>query len=245
MIVPGDLVLERYRVGRELRRGRRGAVHAGWLEELESPVELAVLDDLGLESATRDRILADVEKLRKLRDPALTEVREVGLLDDGSPCVVMEPLEGRSLAGLLADRGPLPWPEAARVGEVVAHALDAKHAAGVLHGELAPDDVVIGETGMRLTAVGVGRSHQTPEPGTDLASLGVILAETLTGNRPGPGPLHLAAPAGLPPIPAVFIDLVTQLLSVTEHGKPSAADVADKLADLAQAGRKSTLKSRD
>jgi serine/threonine protein kinase len=244
MVAPSELVLDKYRVVRELRRGRRGALHLGVHEALEAEVELAVLEEV----EDPNDALRDAERIRRLRDPVLTEVRESGLLEDGSPCIVLEPGAGRSLAGLLAERGPLPWAEAARVGEIVATAIAAKHAAGIQHGDLAPEDVVIGETGVRLVAFGVGRAIGVAPAATDLAGLGAVLGETLSGlrvDRAAPSSARLVSPAGLPPIPNVLTDLVAEMLSGTDPRKPTAAEVADRLGDIARAGRKSTLKSRD
>ncbi len=244
MVAPSELILQKYRVVRELRRGRRGALHLGWHESLDAEVELALLDEV----QDVDKLLRDAEKIRRLRDPVLTEVREVGLLDDGGPVIVLEPVAGRSLAGLLAERGPLPWAEAARVGEIVATALAAKQAAGIAHGDLAPEDVVIGETGVRLVAFGVGRAVGLVPAQNDLAALGAILAETLSGeriDRGQPQTIRLVAPAGLPPIPNVLADLVGEILLGADGAQPAVAAIVDRLGDLARAGRKSTLKSRD
>lgn len=242
MVAASELVLQKYRVVRELRRGRRGVLHLGWHEQLDAEVELAVLDEID----DGQKILRDADRLRKLRDPVLTEVREVGLLEDGAPCVVLEPVAGRSLAGLLAERGPLPWAEAARVGEIVATAIGTKHGVGLQHGDLAPEDVVIGETGVRLVAFGVGRAVGLPPASSDLAALGAVLAETLSGlriDRGSPGTVRIVAPAGLPPIPNVLVDLVGEILLAPEGSK--VTEIADRLGDIARAGRKSTLKSRD
>jgi serine/threonine protein kinase len=242
MVAVSELVLQKYRVVRELRRGRRGVLHLGLHEQLDAEVELAVLDEVD----EGDKLLRDADRLRKLRDPVLTEVREIGILDDGSPCVVLEPVAGRSLAGLLAERGPLPWAEAARVGEIVATAIGTKHGVGLQHGDLAPEDVVIGETGVRLVAFGVGRAVGLAPASSDLAALGAVLAETLGGlrvDRGNPGAVRLVAPPGLPPIPNVLVDLVGEILLAPEGTK--VTEIADRLGDIAKAGRKSTLKSRD
>lgn len=248
MVAPSELVLEKYRVTRELRRGRRGALLLGWYEALDAEVEIAVFDDVDEDPTSQNGVLRQAERLRRMRDPVLTEVREVGLLDDGTPCVVLEPVTGRSLAGLLAERGPLPWVEAARIGEIVATALAAKHAAGITHGDLAPEDVVIGETGVRLVAFGIGRPVGLAPASTDLAALGAVVAETLSGlrvDRADPSAARLVSPAGLPPIPNVLVEVVGEMLRSTGGDRPTAIAVATRLADIVAAGRKTTLKSRD
>lgn len=248
MVAPTELVLDKYRVVRELRRGRRGALLLGWYEALDAEVEIAVFDELDEDPTSQNGVIRQAERLRRMRDPALTEVREVGLLEDATPCVVLEPVTGRSLAGLLAERGPLPWVEGARIGEIVATALAAKHAAGITHGDLAAEDVVIGETGVRLVAIGVGRPPGLAPARTDLAGLGAVIAETLSGlrvDRADPAAVRLVSPAGLPPIPNVLVEIVGQMLEATEPGKPATAAMAARLADIVAAGRKTTLKSRD
>jgi serine/threonine protein kinase len=248
MVAPSEVVLEKYRVVRELRRARRGALLLGWYEALDAEVELAVFDEVDEDPTSPNGVLRQAERLRRMRDPVLTEVREVGLLEDGTPCVVLEPVTGRSLTGLLAERGPLPWVEAARVGEIVATALAAKHAAGITHGDLALEDVVIGETGVRLVAFGIGRAAGLATARTDLAALGAVVAEILSGlavDRADPASARLVSPAGLPPIPSVLVDVVGEMLHATDPERPAATAIAARLADIVAAGRKTTLKSRD
>ena len=248
MLVPTELVLEKYRVVRELRRGRRGQLLLGWHEGLDAEVDLAVLDVGQTDPMEREHVLRDAERLRRLRDPILTEVRDVGLLEDGAPCVVLEPMTGRSLAGLLTERGPLPWAEAARVGEIIGMALGAKLTAGIAHGDLAPDDIYIGETGVRLVAFGVGRAVGLAPAKNDVVALGAVLAETLSGirvDRGRPESVRFAAPAGLPAVPGVFVELIGEMLAPRGNGRGDLAGIVDRLGEIARAGRKSTLKSRD
>src|SRR5207302_7696901 len=89
-----------------------------------------------------------------LSHPGVTSVFDAGL-DDDRPYVVMELVEGETLQSRMAG-GPLPVAEVARIGAQVATALAAVHAAGIVHRDVKPPNVIIGPDGAaKLTDLGV------------------------------------------------------------------------------------------
>jgi eukaryotic-like serine/threonine-protein kinase len=132
--------------------------------------------------------------------------------DGGVPYLVMELLQGDTLADRLAG-GPLPPGEAARIGAVVADALDAAHGQGIVHRDVKPSNVLLTPAGeVKVMDFGIAaaadEAHSTtgsglyataayipPEraagqpatPAADLYPLGAVLYELLTGRPPFPG----------------------------------------------------------
>ncbi|WP_173476452.1 serine/threonine-protein kinase, partial [Streptomyces sp. 150FB] len=160
---------------------------------------------------------ADVASLREARavarvkHPHVVVVHDV-VEEDGAPYIVMELVEGPSLAERLKAGGPFDVPEAARIGLALLGALRAAHGFGVLHRDLKPANVLMEESTGRvvLTDFGIARlveatsrteagsfvgspEYTAPErmmggdqagPASDLWSLGALLCATLSGRSP-------------------------------------------------------------
>jgi eukaryotic-like serine/threonine-protein kinase len=156
------------------------------------------------------RFYREARTLAGLRHPNVVVIHDAGM-DSGTPFVVMELLPGPSLAGLLASRGPLPVELALRYAEQAAAGLAAAHAAGVIHRDIKPGNLVLADDGIlkvvdfgiaRLTSettsvTVAGTTYGTPaylspeqaagrpaEPRSDLYSLGCVLFALLTGQPP-------------------------------------------------------------
>ncbi|MEU6482898.1 serine/threonine-protein kinase [Streptomyces sp. NPDC046887] len=179
--------------------GRRVAVKELHLDELH--------EDAG---AAGSSSLREARAIARVHHPHIVCVHDV-VEEDGVPYIVMELVEGGSLARRLARHGPLAPREAARLGLALLSALRAAHALGVLHRDLKPANVLLEEGTGRvvltdfgiaqlagsttITEVGmfVGSPEYTaPErmrgaqagPASDLWSLGALLCAALTGQSP-------------------------------------------------------------
>jgi serine/threonine protein kinase len=130
--------------------------------------------------------------------------------DRGQPVLVMEYLPSQSLAGMLAEQGPLPAVSVARIGAQVAAALAAAHRAGIVHRDLKPGNVLLGENGVaKITDFGISRAigdvsvtksgilagtpaylspevalGRDPAPASDVFSLGATLYAAIEGGPP-------------------------------------------------------------
>ncbi|RLK25045.1 serine/threonine-protein kinase [Micromonospora sp. M71_S20] len=205
-------------------------------EVLHRPVAVKALTrEFATDPQLRATIQREARAAARLTHPHVTQVYDYGeaALDGGIvvPYLVMELVEGRSLADRLA-AGPLPWPEAVRMAGQIAAALAAAHRIGVVHRDVKPGNVMLTETGAKVLDFGIAalagphhpRAGQTgellmgtpayfapermrpgpPNPASDVYALGALLYRTLTGRAPLPVQTWedaLEVHAGHPPVP--------------------------------------------
>lgn len=138
----------RYVVLAELGRGAMGVVWRAEDRVLDRQVavkELQLPWRLGAEERRLfgDLLLREVRSAGRLRDPGVVAVHDV-VSDDGTDHVVMELVEGRTLAEAVSADGPLDGPTATDVARKLLSALRAAHRAGLLHGDVKPGNVMLG-----------------------------------------------------------------------------------------------------
>jgi serine/threonine-protein kinase len=130
-------------VERELGRGGMGAVYAVVHEEIGKRAALKVVHGrLVGTSFNLDRMLVEARVVNQVGHPNIVDIFETGKLPDGRPYIVMERLEGQSLAQR-ADAGRIPPELAVIVLRQICDALIAAHAAGVVHRDLKLDNVFL------------------------------------------------------------------------------------------------------
>jgi eukaryotic-like serine/threonine-protein kinase len=158
------LLAGRYRLVRRIAVGGMSTVWQGWDERLQRPVAVKQLHrQLGV--SVEDAELADQRAMREARNtarlhhPNAVEVLDV-VDDDGRPALVMQYVPSRSLQVIVREGGPLPEEQVARIGTQVAAALAAAHRAGVVHRDVKPGNVLIGDDGVAmLTDFGISHAH--------------------------------------------------------------------------------------
>nr|WP_225954673.1 serine/threonine-protein kinase [Kibdelosporangium phytohabitans] len=140
-------------------RGGMGVVWRAHDEYLHRDVAIKELrldesaDPSESEPAVR-RVLREARAAAQLRHPGIVTVHDV-VTDDGLPWIVMELIEGRSLADILDHDGPLPVEEVAQVGLQVLRALDAAHQRGILHRDVKPGNIMLDGDRVVLTDFGI------------------------------------------------------------------------------------------
>ncbi|MFF4112232.1 serine/threonine-protein kinase [Streptomyces sp. NPDC001714] len=209
------VIAGRYRLGKRLGRGGMGVVWRAADRLLGRQVavkELTVDDSLSDDDARlrRERTLREAQAVAQLHHPHIIVVHDV-VEDGGRPYIVMELIEGGSLADRISRSGPVDVGEAARIGIALLSALRAAHGAGVLHRDIKPANVLVeaatgrvvltdfgiaqvaGATTLTETGSFVGSPEYTaPErmsggrsgPASDLWSLGALLCAALSGESP-------------------------------------------------------------
>lgn len=156
------LIAGRYRLVERLGSGSMGEVWRAHDERLDRTVAIKqLLPAAGLsEIAARqgnERAMREARITAKLQHPHAVAVHDV-VEHDGHPCLVMEYVPARTLSTTLAERGTLPPVEAARIGQQVASALAAAHAAGIVHRDVKPENVLLTDGGAKITDFGISRA---------------------------------------------------------------------------------------
>ncbi|WP_300015926.1 serine/threonine-protein kinase [Pseudonocardia sp.] len=163
---PPTRIGNRYRLGERIGAGAMGAVWLGTDELLNRPVALkelltaAVRTEPGVDGVeeSRQRLMREGRIGARLQHPHVISMFDV-VIHDERPWLVMEYLPSQSLAAVLATKGPMEPREAAEMGRQVADGLAAAHDAGVVHRDVKPGNVLIGEDGLvKLTDFGVSRA---------------------------------------------------------------------------------------
>jgi hypothetical protein len=259
--------LGRYELLEELACGGCGVVFRAWQDGLERTVAVKALrPELAHRRPVRQRFAQEAKLMAALRHRHIMPVHDIGE-SDGVLYFSMDFAASGSLAQRIADR-PGPPDATTQVQDlktlaVVARAVHHAHRQGVVHGDLKPSNILLDEDGEPLVSdFGLARPADvapdalTPFAGTpaymapalldgrpattrsDVWALGVILFETLTGQRPFQGgslaELRRCVEAGPPPMPGVdgrLAGVVGRCLAV-EPGErfASAAELADALS---------------
>ena len=250
----------RYRLEDRLGGGAVADVFRAVDERLHRPVAVKLFRGDAAEELQRHE--AEMRTLARLDHPSLVTVYDAGD-DDGQPYLVMQLVEGDTLAQELA-RGPLGPERAATYGAALADALAYVHAQGFVHRDVKPANVLIaGDGRVHLADFGIARlvdsAHVTktgevlgtpayfaPEQvsgdpvgaAADIYALGVLLLECLTGRRPFEGTAMEVAMARLnrdPELPASLPASWRDLLAAMTTRDPAQRISAAQAADALRA----------
>ncbi|MEU6479595.1 protein kinase [Streptomyces sp. NPDC047017] len=198
MGIEGDdfrVIAGRYRLEARIGRGGMGIVWRATdllLGRRVAVKELPFDETLSAEEARqqRDRTLREARAVAQLRHPHIIVVHDI-VEQDERPYIVMELIDGGSLADRIAARGPVDAGEAARIGIALLSALDAAHASGVLHRDIKPANVLLesGTERVVLTDFGIAQVSGAPtltETGSFVGSPEYTAPERMSGSRSGP-----------------------------------------------------------
>ncbi|MER6917302.1 serine/threonine-protein kinase [Streptomyces sp. NPDC000594] len=190
----GLLLAGRYRLGESIGRGGMGRVWRADDEVLNRVVAIKELT-AGMYASEADRTVLHARTRKEARaaarisHPGVVTVHDV-LDHDQRPWIVMQYVDGPSLADAVKASGRVPAVEAARIGLQVLRALDAAHTAGVLHRDVKPANILLGADGRSLiTDFGIAAIEgdaTITRTGEIVGSIDYLAPERVRGGDPGP-----------------------------------------------------------
>jgi hypothetical protein len=217
--VSDRLLNGRYRLEAPLGRGGMATVWRARDTRLERPVAVKIMDHAGLDDpVAAERFDREAHTVARLTNPNIVAVYDVGT-HDGDPYLVMELVDGATVAQLVAD-GPLPAAQVVSIAEQICAALEAAHAAGVVHRDIKPANIMVtGDGRVKVCDFGIARhayaaaqaltapstavgtsAYMAPEQATgdpvdaraDLYALGCVIYAMVTGGPPFVGERDIA-----------------------------------------------------
>jgi eukaryotic-like serine/threonine-protein kinase len=230
-------VVGRYELVRPLGHGAMATVDLVQDVELDRPVALKRLaENLARDEDLRRRFLREARLAARLAHPNVVRVFDVGE-DGGRPFIAMEYVEGETLAELVARRGALPPAETAALGVQACAGLAAAHAAGLVHRDVKPQNLLLGADGLlKLGDFGIAVGHDGTRltvAGTVLGTVGYLAPEQARGEQ-------VTAAADIYAVGAVLYELLTgeparTAASLTELGAEDGFRPPDVAGRLPQA----------
>jgi len=140
---PGTMLDDKYRIERLLAVGGMGAVYEGTHIKLRKRVAIKVLNPELSSPPMVERFQREAITASQIGHEGIAQVTDIGTSLQNEPFLVMEFLEGESLAARLRATGPLSVEEACELGCAILSPLAAAHAAGIVHRDLKPDNVFL------------------------------------------------------------------------------------------------------
>ncbi|MGH7595594.1 MAG: protein kinase domain-containing protein [bacterium] len=203
--------IDKFRLDAVLGEGGMGIVYRAWDMVLERPVALKMIHrQHAPNKISFQRFLAEAKILAKLDHPNIVQVHDL-LEHEGNWFIVMQYIEGMTLAQIIEREGPMPYQRFSPVCKQILSALGYAHRAGVIHRDIKPGNVILAREGtVKVTDFGLAKSehglaltqssaiagtlyYMPPEQvknlanvdhRSDLYALGMTLYEMLAGRTP-------------------------------------------------------------
>jgi predicted Ser/Thr protein kinase len=225
-----QVIAGRFRVECEIGRGGMGTVYRASHLGLERQVAVKVLKpEFSAYPEVAERFMREARTMARLRHPRAAMIFDAGHLSDGRPFIVMEYVEGSTLAETLGREGRFAPERAVRVVAEICEVLSEAHALGIVHRDLKPSNIMLNERGVSVldfgiakvlqTSTDVTRTHATTESGLVIGTPRYMSPEQCLGQSVGTasdlysvGVLLYEMLAGRPP----FVDQLSSAVLVKQ-----------------------------
>jgi serine/threonine protein kinase len=280
-IGPGSVLDGRYRLEALIGLGGTATVYRATDDMLGRTVAVKVFAPHLTDPVMLTRQRQEMRVVAGLQHPHLVAVYDARMADalgaptDGGPAyLVLEFVDGPSLAKRLGHGGAMSPADVAGIGIAVASALDVVHASGLVHRDIKPGNILLTRAGdAKLSDFGIARAlraeritgsadvlgtapYLSPEqargsdvgPASDVYALGLVLLECLTGQREYPGPAVESAVARLlrdPVIPGTLQPPWPELLRTMTSTQPETRPTAADVAATLTGDYRRTVQSVD
>ena len=208
----GTFLDDRYEILEVIGTGGMAVVYKAMCHRLNRCVAVKILrDELAQDEEFRQRFQTEAQAVAMLSHPNIVSVYDVSH-SEGVEYIVMELIEGVTLMQYMKKKGALGWKEALHFAVQISKALEHAHEKGIIHRDIKPQNIMILKDGTikvadfgiaalesaqeQRSAQTVGSVHYiapeqarggTPDPRSDIYSLGVVMYEMLTGRMPYDG----------------------------------------------------------
>ncbi|MCZ6704370.1 MAG: serine/threonine-protein kinase, partial [Bacteroidetes bacterium] len=206
-------IIAQYEILEEIGRGGMGVVYKARDTKLDRFVALKFLPPyLTQDTTARERFIGEAKAAAAIEHNHICTIHDIAESEDGRTYIVMSYYSGVALNERIGD-GPVPSEEAIRIGQQTASALAAAHSAGITHRDIKPGNLILTDDGdVKMVDFGLAKlagqvdltksrstvgtaAYMSPEQvrgqsvdyRTDLWSLGVVIYEMVTGQRPFQG----------------------------------------------------------
>ncbi len=196
MDVP-QVIANRFRVECEVGKGGMGTVYRATHLGLDRTVAIKVLrKDFAADPEVAERFMREARTMARLRHPRGAIIFDAGRLPDGRPFIVMEYVEGSTLADTLARDGRFAPERAVRVAAEICDVLAEAHGLGIVHRDLKPSNIMLNARGVCVLDFGIAkvlasandttRTHATTESGLIIGTPRYMSPEQCVGQTIGP-----------------------------------------------------------
>ncbi|CAN5513091.1 hypothetical protein BH10CYA1_BH10CYA1_53200 [soil metagenome] len=182
-VLVGGMLPKHYEITGEIGRGGMGVIYKAHQTLLDKIVAIKMLNIHDVKENSWMRFQQEARALANLRHPNIIMIHDFGVATDGRPYMVMDYVEGKTLAQLIAENGAVPLDQSLEIFMKICQAMMHAHGAGVLHRDLKPANIMVrdhnGETEVTVLDFGIAKVVSDDAQAHNLTQTGDLLGSPL------------------------------------------------------------------